>query len=388
MPISDLLAEVTGEKAPASTTPSAIRASPSIGMKRKADDDASNGTNIKAPRIQQNGAPPRSSVSRRPSPTSSRPPNSTTKSSTSQSGQRSASATSTGSKPYAGTATTNRQAGVPPPARKDLTERPKLSSATVGSSKSAPARPSPTTVNASEPSKPPKKGSFAEIMARGAKAQQVMPKAGIIQHKALEKPLPKKERDTGKAVKRPGVNGTATTGPNRGGASQGKGSRPAPRSGAVADAKSGNKSRPTSSGSDAPEKKKKAPIVTGYSGTARAAPPTKKSTSAGKGPPSRRPGGGLLAMPKVGRRNQYEDEDDEDLDDFVVDDEDEDNPYARRYDYNSDASSDMEAGMDDIYAEETRAERAARLEDRREEQLLEKMKREKEEKKRQRSGYR
>ncbi|KAK8125111.1 uncharacterized protein PG998_000870 [Apiospora kogelbergensis] len=390
MPISDLLAEITGEKATANTTasitPSTVRTSTSLGLKRKADGDASNGANIKIHRTQQNGAPPRSSVSRKPSPTSSRPPNPTTKPSSSQAGQRSASTTPGSSKPYTGTAGANRQSGVPPLARKDLTERPKLSS-TSSSSKSAPARPSPTAASASEPSKAPKKGSFAEIMARGAKAQKVMPKAGIIQHKALEKPLPKKERETAKAVKRPGANGTATTGSNRGGALQGKSSRPVPRSGAAGDAKSGSKSRPTSSGSDAPEKKKKVPIMTGYSGTARAAPPTKKSTSAAKGPSSRRPPGGLLAPPKVGRRDRFDDEFDEDLDDFVVDDGDDDDPYAHRYDYASDGSSDMEAGMDDIYAEESRAEKAARLEDRKEEQLLEKLKREKEEK-RQRAGYR
>ncbi|KAK8138610.1 spt2 chromatin [Apiospora sp. TS-2023a] len=389
MPISDLLAEITGEKATASSAPSAIRTSTAVGLKRKADDDANTSTSIKTPRTQQNGAPPRSSLSRKPSPTTGRLPNPTTKSSTSQAGQRSASAAPVGTKPYAGTATANRQSGGPPPARRDLTERPKAPSSTAAASKIAPARPSPTTSNAPEPSKAPKKGSFAEIMARGAKAQQIMPKAGIIQHKALEKPQPKKEREkeTTKGVKRPGANGTSTKGPAQGGALQMKGSRTVPRNGAAGDAKSGSKSRPTSSGSDAPEKKKKGPVMTGYSGTARSAPPSKKSASSGKGPASRRTPGGLLAPPKAARRDRYDDEYDEELDDFVVDDEDEDNPYARQYGYASDGSSDMEAGMDDIYDEESRAERAARLEDRREEKLLEELKRQKEEKKK-RSGIR
>ncbi|KAK8089069.1 spt2 chromatin [Apiospora hydei] len=388
MPISDLLAEITGEKATANSTPSSIRTSTTLGLKRKADDDASSSAAIKTARTQQNGGPPRSSISRKPSPASGRAPNPTPKSSTSQPGQRSVSAAPATSKPYAGTATANRQAGGPPPARKDLAERPKLPSSTVGSSKIAPARPSPTTSTASEPSKAPKKGSFAEIMARGAKAQQVMPKAGIIQHKALQKPLPKKERETAKGGKRSGANGTTTKGSGQGGASQVKSPRALPKSGAVGDAKSGSKSRPTSSGSDAPEKKKKGPVMTGYAGTARSAPPMKKSTSSGKGAASRRPpGGGLLAPPKVARHDRYDDEYDEELDDFVVDDEDEDDPYARQYGYASDGSSDMEAGMDDIYDEESRAERAARLEDRREEQLLEELKRKKEEKKK-RSGYR
>ncbi|KAK8049565.1 hypothetical protein PG994_011295 [Apiospora phragmitis] len=384
MPISDLLAEITGEKATANTTPSSIRTPTTIGLKRKADDDASNSTTAKTARTQQNGAPPLSSVSRKPSPASGRAPNPTTKHSTSQPGQRPSSAIPATSKPYTGTATANRQSGGPPPVRKDLTERPKLPSSAVGSSKVAPARPSPTTSSASEPSKAPKKGSFAEIMARAAKAQQVMPKAGIIQHKALEKPLPKKERETTKGAKKTRCQWNKH---ERGGASQVKNPRPVPKSGAAGDAKSGSKSRPTSSGSDAPEKKKKGPVMTGYAGTARSAPPTKKSTIPGKGAASRRPPGGLLAPPKAARRDRYDDEYDEELDDFVVDDDDEDNPYARQYGYASDGSSDMEAGMDDIYNEETRAERAARLEDRREEQLLEELKRKKEEKKK-RSGYR
>lgn len=214
-----------------------------------------------------------------------------------------------------------------------------------------------------------------------------MPKAGIIQHKALEKPLPKKERESTKGVKRSTANGTSTKGPAQGGASQVKGPRAVPRNSAAGDARSGSKSRPTSSGSDAPEKKKKGPATTGYAGTARSAPPTKKSMGSGKGPASRRTPGGLLAPPKAARRDRYDDEYDEELDDFVVDDEDEDNPYARQYGYASDGSSDMEAGMDDIYDEESRAERAARLEDRREEKLLEELKRQKEEKKK-RTGIR
>ncbi|KAK7970695.1 spt2 chromatin [Apiospora saccharicola] len=374
MPISDLLAEITGEKATASSAPSAIRTSTAVGLKRKADDDASTSTSIKTPRTQQNGAPPRSSLSRKPSPTTGRLPNPTTKSSTSQAGQRSASAAPVGTKPYAGTATANRQSGGPPPARRDLTERPKAPSSTIAASKIAPARPSPTTSNAPEPSKAPKR---------------VLSPRSWPEHKALEKPLPKKDREkeTTKGVKRPGANGTSTKGPAQGGALQMKGSRTVPKNGAVGDVKSGSKSRPTSSGSDAPEKKKKGPVMSGYSGTARSAPPSKKLASSGKGPASRRTPGGLLAPPKAARRDRYDDEYDEELDDFVVDDEDEDNPYARQYGYASDGSSDMEAGMDDIYDEESRAERAARLEDRREEKLLEELKRQKEEKKK-RSGIR
>lgn len=270
-------------------------------------------------------------------------------------------------------------------------ERPKTSTSAIGPAKVAPVRPSPGTPTASESSKAPKKGSFAEIMARGAKAQQVMPKAaGVIQHKPLEKSLPKKEREKVKANPKTTTNDKTAAAASRGGARPGSVPRDGLKNGISKDPKANGKSAANSSGGSAAaaaaaaaERKKKA-ATTGYTGTAR--PPSKKSTESRSAPSARRPAGGLLAPPKATRRGRFDEEYDEDLDDFVVDDEDDDDPYAQRYDYASDASSDMEAGMDDIYDEESKAEKFAKLEDRREEALLEKLKREKEAKKR--MGYR
>ncbi|KAJ2958676.1 hypothetical protein NQ176_g11168 [Zarea fungicola] len=73
------------------------------------------------------------------------------------------------------------------------------------------------------------------------------------------------------------------------------------------------------------------------------------------------------------------------MDDFIdYDDEEEEEP---RYGYASDESSDMEAGMDDIYDEEDRAARIARQEDVRELELEKKLKAAKEDRRRRALGY-
>jgi protein SPT2 len=249
----------------------------------------------------------------------------------------------------------------------------------------APSKPSPTNFDASKA--PPKKGSFAEIMARGAKAQQVMGKVGVIQHKATERPLSKKDREAAKqeqkadpkAPMKKGYSGNARPG--------GQGSRDIPKNGiSTKDGKQATKRRPGSSGEEAPEKKvkKSATATTGYTGTARPTVSSKPGSS--RNGSHSTPYRGALAPPKAARRSRYDDdEEDEELDDFIDydDEEDEMDVRGRRYEYaDSDASSDMEAGMDDIDGEERRAEYLAREEDRREQALEEKLRREKEERKR------
>jgi protein SPT2 len=216
-------------------------------------------------------------------------------------------------------------------------------------------------VTAVEPAKPPKKGSYAEILARAKAAQATLGKVGRIQHKAIEKGLSKRERQelkeqgsqshrVSKRPSKPGVR--ATAGEGRSGGRE----------------KSGKMSSKMKA-SAVPEKKiKKAALATtGYTGTARPNPAVIKSSKSatparanekfGYGPSSSR------------RRETYasEDEDEED-------DEEED--------YGSDASSDMEADAFDIDEEEERAARIARKED--EEALREEARhqREKEEKRR------
>jgi hypothetical protein len=70
------------------------------------------------------------------------------------------------------------------------------------------------------------------------------------------------------------------------------------------------------------------------------------------------------------------------MDDFIdYDDEEEDD--QPRYDYASDGSSDMEAGLDELDFEERKAERIARQEDIKEDMLEKRLKAAKEERKRQ-----
>jgi hypothetical protein len=96
-------------------------------------------------------------------------------------------------------------------------------------------------------------------------------------------------------------------------------------------------------------------------------------------------GGALLNAPKTrpaGRSRYDQDDYDEDMDDFIDYDDEEDEQGGPRYEYASDASSDMEAGLDDIDSEERRAERIARQEDLEEQRREEMLKRSKEERKR------
>ncbi|KAH6660280.1 hypothetical protein BKA67DRAFT_653474 [Truncatella angustata] len=400
MPIGDLLAEITGQKpASASTStlpPPANRTTNSTGLKRKADGESnSNGVPNKA--VKQSHPVSRDTLTSRPSPLPNRPAVAAKPAISATNGQRPAVGSPTvpaQNKPYTGTAAPGRVVRKPEtlralPTKKDGNDsaiRSGIKSVTLGPAKVAPAKPSPTTPTAAVSAKPFKKGSMQEIMARGARAQQIAPKAGVIQHKAIgQTVMGRKEREEQKSKGRPGKsmgssNATVTRDKPALGARNGlsKDLRPAYK----------GTGRPSSAGNDAPDKKiKKAAMAsTGYTGTAR--PPSKKASDSKNimsGSSRARPAGGLLAAPRTGRRDRYEDEDSE-LGDFIDDDEDEDDvaPRGYRYAEEYDSDSDMEAGADDIYLEEQRALRQAREDDAREEALLDKLKREKEAKKRQR----
>ncbi|KAI1076764.1 hypothetical protein F5B20DRAFT_309951 [Whalleya microplaca] len=419
MPIGDLLAEISGGKSsPAPSAPSAKTQTPS-GVKRKAEDDSNNVTSAKAIKArQQDGSYSASKITRNAQESvversylTSRP----AKSATSTLPHRTNSP-STNARPYQppapnGQRTTGSSSsnGRPTPTplsnsslskqSSDSASRPKLNSASLVASKVAPAKPSPTTPTTTDPNKaPPKKGSFAEIMARGAKAQQTMGKVGMIQHKPNDRPM-KKERDAVKSEQKPGMkgrqgksslgNGRSQAAPSRDAARPGATPRDISRNGTAKSTKAGGKQRPGPSESEVPEKKvkKSATATTGYTGTARPRPgATSSKPSASKS--SQRPGasraGGLLAPPKPSRPKRYEEEYDDDMDDFIDydDEEEEPDPRGGRYGYDSDASSDMEAGISDIDVEERRAELLAREEDKREQALEEKLKREKEERRR------
>ncbi|CAJ2513488.1 Uu.00g016070.m01.CDS01 [Anthostomella pinea] len=411
MPISDLLAEISGGQS--SAAPSA-KPTTSSARKRKAEDDSSTATSTKLTKARQSdGSYASSKITRneqgdvtersysmsRPVKTAASTNSIPAKSlglphrtnSPSINGRYESPTTSSqrlppssNGKPLVGSSSGSR--GKP---STDSATHPKLNSTTMATSRVPPAKPSPTTPIPSDPSRPPKKGSFAEIMARGAKAQQTMGKVGMIQHKAIDK---KKEREVVRAEQKPGIKGKpgapGTPGRPYVGNAGRPGAREPLRNGSTKDLKAGGKQISTTAAEDVQEKKikKSAVATTGYTGTARPRPGAAKSKASTSRESQRaRPSqpGGILAPPRPSRRDRYEEEEDEELDDFIeYDDEDEPGPRGNGYGYDSDASSDMEAGLSDIDVEEQRAAAAAREEDRREQLLEAKLKREKEERKR------
>lgn len=247
--------------------------------------------------------------------------------------------------------------------------RPSLQSPTATFKNGQPTPPPQT-----EPAKPPKKGSYAEIMARGKAAQATLGQVGKIQHKRIEKLPSKREREEMKAAKATKAsNLQKNLGPNgkfrtagqallKEGQKGGKESERKLSNGKVASGK-------MSAEAVAERKIKKAALATtGYKGTARAIPgakgPSRPSTSTSRYDRGRDKYG------SSSKYRSYPSEDDED-----VEEEDEE-------DYGSDASSDMEAAAFEVDEEEEEAARIARREDA--EALAEenRHKREKEEKRR------
>jgi hypothetical protein len=227
-----------------------------------------------------------------------------------------------------------------------------------------------------------------------------MGQVGKIQHKKVEKGAikqregkePKEPRDVkdrratetkplarGATGKPAGYSGSSRPGQPR--APLAGGSRDGPKAARNGNGVGPKDSKRPSSADEPPKKmKKSAMAVTGYSGTARA-----QQTTAKKNAPAPR-GGALLnpvpSRPRHSRNSRYDDYDEE-LDDFIDYDEDEDEGAGGpRYEYASDGSSDMEAGLSDIDDEETQAERIARREDQEQDRLEKSLKQAKEERKR------
>jgi protein SPT2 len=229
----------------------------------------------------------------------------------------------------------------------------------------------PTPPPQNEPAKPPKKGSFAEIMARGKAAQSTLGQVGKIQHKKIEKLPSKREREEMKATK--AHNLQKNLGPNGKFRSAGQnlmkdGRHPAKESerkaldGKVATGKK-------SAEAEAERKVKKAALATtGYTGTARPKPGAKASSRPSASGSSRYDRYRDDRYGSSSKRRSYLSEDEED--------EEEEEEYA------SDVSSDMEAAAFEVDEEEEEATRIARREDA--EALAEenRHKREKEEKRR------
>ncbi|KKF96992.1 SPT2 chromatin protein [Ceratocystis platani] len=208
-----------------------------------------------------------------------------------------------------------------------------------------------------------------------------MGQVGKIQHKKVEKGLSKKERT--EQMERLKSEQKATSAKKMAASRTSK-----VRGGTVTDV---NNRKATSAApsksrkAPEPEKKtRKPPPSTGYTGTARPSAPSKLKKHT--------PGGALLETSSYSRSSsaaRYEEED-EDMDGFIDDQEEEEDPednirYGRRYvydDYDSDGSSDMEVGLNEIDHEEAIAERIARQDDRLEEERERARKAEKERRKR------
>lgn len=232
----------------------------------------------------------------------------------------------------------------------------------------------PTPPPYNEPPKPPKKGSYAEIMARAKAAQATSGQVGKIQHKRIEKQPSKREREEMRATKAQnlqknlGPNGkfrTAAQPPAKDGRNGTREDKGKVLNGKVGSAKE-------SAQSVAEKKVKKAAIATtGYAGTARPKPGT-KATSRPSAPGSSRydRGPDKYRDDRQGsssKRYTYAGEEEED--------EEED-------DYGSDVSSDMEAAAFEVDEEEEEAARIARREDAEALAQENRHKREKEEKRR------
>jgi hypothetical protein len=196
-----------------------------------------------------------------------------------------------------------------------------------------------TPASTAEPAKVPKKGSYAEILARAKAAQANLGQVGKIQHKRIEKSLSKRERQELKEQE----------------SHAHRLSKKSSRSDVRTPAKDGrNGARPTgqSVSSKAPvlpkKKIKKAALATtGYTGTARPNPAAVKSSKPASS--SQATERDSYGRPSASRKATYASEEE---------DEDEEEE-----DYYSDASSDMEAAVFEVDEEEERATRIARKED-------------------------
>ncbi|KAJ9492290.1 hypothetical protein VN97_g942 [Penicillium thymicola] len=210
------------------------------------------------------------------------------------------------------------------------TPKPSLAAAPkVAPSRKEPA-PKPTSAGAATPSKPPPKGSFAEIMAQAKAKQETAPVGvGLLRHQAGPK-----ERLTKVERKRRMMELQAKEKEERSGKKAG--------SGVSAKGKPVVRQRD----SEGPS----------YKGTAKPTqtpePPVYRGTA---GLPSNRGGSDRRPQSRNSRQNEYlgtDEEDEGDLGDYG--------------DYYSDASSDMEAGMDDVDREEAAALEFAKREDEKE----------------------
>ena len=236
--------------------------------------------------------------------------------------------------------------------------------ANTASTRSLPADGTDSTLKVVSPTTPvpeggkaPKKGSYAEIMAR-AKAAANAPAVGVIKHQ----PMDKKALGDRKDLQKRGLGGKQKSSAKNGHSR-------------TSSADVSGESRPGSSGRQDGAAKKKAPEIA-YKGTAKPKPqPTYKGTM--KPAPS-------VALPA--RKKSFIVQDDRSRSNPVnrpkhrpqAYSEDEDQEEEEEYE----SESDMEAGYSDVEQEETKATKIARKEDEFEARMEYEMKRQKEARKR------
>ncbi|KAE8351071.1 hypothetical protein BDV28DRAFT_26472 [Aspergillus coremiiformis] len=186
-------------------------------------------------------------------------------------------------------------------------------------------------------SKPPPRGSYAEIMAKAKALQEKAPtQVGMFKHQAVPKEkLSKMER------KKRAMEAQAKE----------KDARSAKKPGAASGSATGIKS------GDGKPARKREPEQLSYKGTARPTPSAAASEYKGTAClPARNNPNDRKAQGRAGKRSR--------MDEYLGTDEEDEGDYADDYDdHYSDASSDMEGGFNEVENEEAAALAAARKED-------------------------
>ena len=222
-------------------------------------------------------------------------------------------------------------------------------------------KPSPLTPTATYSKAAPKKGSYAEIMARGKVVQTTVAPVGAIKHKPKEKLSTKKELLMQKKGLLPNGKLGATSKSAPGSKTGSPGPASQPRDGKA----NGKKAPPLSYTGTAKPKP-----LTSYKGTMKPISPTASSHKKHYPPSSGSDRSTVRRKPTLDsnrRRGSYTDEESEELEE----------------DYDSESDlSDMEAGFSDVEEEDERAAKAAKKEDEFELRMLDELKRQKEAKKR------
>lgn len=220
-------------------------------------------------------------------------------------------------------------------------------------------------------SKAPKKGSFADIMARGQQKQPTQ--IGTINHKPKEKLLGKKDLAVEKELaKKKGLKGQV---PKVGNMTQGN---DITQKKPMNNGKGGDKSVKPAGYQGTGKPASKAPNPPGYSGTAKPKPQSGyQGTMKGSG------GAAVRNKPYYSDSDQPRPKNAPASRGRARDDYDEPDEYESddHYNYNSEDYSDMDAGFDDMEEENLMAERIAKREDAAEQAELDRLKRDKDRKK-------